>query len=209
MVIFIMQMCKPVVLAITAASGIQFGLKTLEFLLKNDINVELIFSEKAYYISKHEVGLELEHDEKLIKDRVLSFLNLKEKESKLKVWLNDEFWASCASGSYGVNNMIIAPASMSTIALIANGITENLICRAADVILKERKNLVIVPRETPLSSIHLENMLKLSKMGVKIVPPIAGFYSKTETIDDYINFVAGKIMDACNIDNNLYERWSL
>jgi 4-hydroxy-3-polyprenylbenzoate decarboxylase len=209
MVILIMQGCKPIVLAITAASGIQFGLKTLEFLLKMDIKVELIFSEKAYYISKHEVGLELEHDKKLIKERILTLLNLKNKEANLKVWLNDEIWASCASGSYGVNNMIIAPASMSSIALIANGITENLICRAADVILKERKNLVIVPRETPLSSIHLENMLKLSKMGVKIVPPIAGFYSKTETIEDYVNFVAGKIMDACNIDNDLYERWSL
>lgn len=209
MVIFIMQGCKPIVLAITAASGIQFGLKILEFLLKNDMNVELIFSEKAYYICKHEVNLELEHDKVLIKERVLAFLNLKDKESKLKIWLNDEFWASCASGSYGVANMIIAPASMSSIALIANGITENLICRAADVILKERKNLVIVPRESPLSSIHLENMLKLSKMGVKIVPPIAGFYSKTETIEDYMNFVAGKVMDACNIDNDLYERWRL
>ncbi|MEI7475555.1 MAG: UbiX family flavin prenyltransferase [bacterium] len=202
------QGSKPVVLAITAASGIQFGLKTLEYLLKNNLKVELIFSEKAYYISKHEIGLELAHDKEFIKQQVLDFLKLEDKEPNLKVWLNDEVWASCASGSYGVNHMIIAPASMSSIALISNGIAENLICRAADVILKEQKNLVIVPRETPLSSIHLENMLKLSKMGVKIIPPIAGFYANIKTIDDYINFVAGKILDSCNIDNTLYERWS-
>lgn len=199
---------KPVLLAITAASGIQFGLRTLEYLLKNNYSVELIFSEKAYYISKYEADLELIHDKEVIKNNVLDYLSLKSYQDNLKVWLNDETWASCASGSYGIKNMIIAPASMSIIALVSNGIAENLICRAADVIIKERKNLVLVPRETPLSSIHLENMLKLSNLGVKIVPPIAGFYTKMKTMDDYKDFVAGKILDACEIDNNLYERWT-
>ena len=97
---------------------------------------------------------------------------------------------------------------MSTLAAISHGFCENLITRAADVIIKESRNLVIVPRETPLSSIHLENMLKLSNLGVKIVLPVVGFYSTINTVDDCINFVVGKVLDACKIPNDLYERWS-
>lgn len=198
-----------ILLAITAASGIIYGIKTLEFLLKQNYKIDLIISEHVYYIAKHELNIELKHNAKFIQESILSFLNIQDKKDLLKVWLNDELWAGPASGSYGVDTMIIAPASMASIAAISSGYAENLITRAADVIIKEKKNLVIVPRETPFSSIHLENMLKLSNLGVKIVPPITGFYSNIKTLEDSNNFVVGKILDACSIPNQLYERWNL
>ena len=198
---------KPVILAISAASGFIFGLKTLESLLQQDYKVELIISQNAYYIAKQELGLELTHDKKSIKDTILSFLNFSDKNKPLKVWLNDELWASVASGSYDVSGMIITPCSMATLAAISCGFAESLITRAADVIIKESRELVIVPRETPLSTIHLENMLKLSKLGVKIVPPVMGFYRNIKTVDDCVNFAVGKTLDACKIPNGLYERW--
>jgi len=199
---------KPIVLAITAASGIVYGIRTLEFLLKNEYKVDLIISQHAYYIAKQELDLDLPHNSEEIKRNILSFIKLSDKQNHLKVWLNDELWAGPSSGSYGVSGMIIAPASMASIAAISSGLAENLITRAADVIIKENRELIIVPRETPFSSIHLENMLKLSNIGVKVVPPIVGFYSQVKTLDDSINFVVGKILDACNISNNLYKRWN-
>jgi 4-hydroxy-3-polyprenylbenzoate decarboxylase len=200
---------KPIILAITAASGIIYGIRTLEFLLKEDYKVELIISANAYHIAKQELNLEIEHKSNNIKSNILSFINLLDKNENLKVYLNDELWAGPASGSYQTSGMIIAPCSMATLAAISTGYAESLITRAADVIIKERKNLVIVPRETPLSSIHLENMLKLSNLGVRIVPPIVGFYGKIQSVDDCINFVIGKVLDASNIPNELYKRWHI
>lgn len=198
---------KPVILAISAASGIIFGLKTLECLLQAGLYVELIISRNAYYIANQEIGLQLTHDSQAIKQAVTKYLNLNEQADNLKVWLNDELWASPASGSYQTAGMIISPASMSTVAQIASGIAESLITRVADVHLKEGRKLAIVPRETPFSSIHLENMLTLSRCGARIVPPIAGFYGKMDTLDDYIAFTAGKTLDAINVENQVYKRW--
>ena len=199
---------KPIVLAITAASGIIYGIKILEFLLENEYRVDLIISQNAYYVAKQELGLDLSHNSEIIKQNILSFIKLSSKDNFLKVWLNDELWAGPASGSYDVSGMIIAPASMATVAAISTGLAENLITRAADVIIKEFKKLIIVHRETPFSSIHLENMLKLSNIGVKIVPPIVGFYADIQTLEDSINFVVGKILDASNVPNSLYRRWN-
>lgn len=198
---------KPIILAITAASGIIYGIRTLEFLLRERYKIELIISENAYFIAKNEIGLELSQNSEIIKKNILNFLNLPEQEAYLKVWLNNELWASPASGSYESSGMIITPASMATVAAIASGYAENLITRTADVMIKENKELIIVPRETPLSSIHLENLLKLSRLGTKIVPPIVGFYSEIRTLEDCINFVVGKTLDACNIENQIYKRW--
>ncbi|EKE03284.1 MAG: hypothetical protein ACD_20C00225G0028 [uncultured bacterium] len=199
---------KPIVLAITAASGIIYGIKILEFLLENEYRVDLIISQNAYYVAKQELDLDLSHNSETIKQNILSFIKLSSKDNFLKVWLNDELWAGPASGSYDISGMIIAPASMATVAAISTGLAENLITRAADVIIKEFKKLIIVPRETPFSSIHLENMLKLSNIGVKIVPPIVGFYADIQTLEDSINFVVGKILDASNVPNSLYRRWN-
>ena len=219
---------NPLILAITAASGIIYGLRVLEFLLKNNFKTELIISSKAYYIAKHETGINLCHCKEQIHKNILNFLNFEKGDNlknrmsckdeneefpslqlPLRVWLDDEIWANPSSGSYKTGGMIIAPASMATVAAIANGHAENLITRAADVCIKEKRPLTIVPRETPLSTIHLENMLKLSKIGVNIVLPVPGFYGKIKTLDESINFVAGKILDANNIKNDLYERWTL
>ena len=199
---------EPVILAITAASGIIYGIRTLEFLLKNNYKVELIISSKAYYIFEQELGVEICHDKKIIKKQILDYLDIDSENNNLKVWLDNEVWASPASGSYKTTGMIIAPASMASIASIANGLSENLITRIADVMIKEERNMVISPRETPFSAIHLENMLKLSKLRVKIVPPIIGFYGKIKTLEDGIDFVVGKILDAFGIPNDLYERWN-
>lgn len=197
---------KPIILAITAASGVIYGIKVLEFLLRNNYKTELIISSKAYGIIKQEVDLELEHNAETIRKNLLEHLDI-DGNDHLKVWLDNDMWANPASGSYKTSGMIIAPASMATVAAIATGYAENLITRAADVCLKENRPLTIVPRETPVSPIHLENMLKLSRLGVNIVLPAPGFYHKPKTVDDIINFVTGKILDACKIDNNLYERW--
>lgn len=198
---------EPITLAITAASGIIFGIRTLEFLLRNDYKVELIISSKAYYIFEQELGIEISHDKNIIKGQILDYLDIDSNIETLKVWLDNEIWASPASGSYKSTGMIIAPASMASIASIASGLSENLISRTADVSIKEERTLVISPRETPFSAIHLENMLKLSKLRVKIVPPIIGFYGKIKTLEDGIDFVVGKTLDAAGIPNDLYERW--
>ena len=198
---------EPIILAITAASGIIYGIRTLEFLLKNNYKVELVISSKAYYIFEQELAIEICHDKSIIKNKILNYLGIDNNNGNLKIWLDDEIWAGPASGSYKTSSIIIAPASMASIASIANGLSENLITRIADVAIKEEKTLVIVPRETPFSAIHLENMLKLSKLRVKIVPPIIGFYGKIKTLEDGIDFVVGKILDAAGLPNDLYVRW--
>jgi len=198
---------KPIILAITAASGIIYGVRMLEFLLKNNYAVELIISSKAYYIFAQELDIRLSHNKNQIQRQLLDLIDLSEEGVNFKVWLDDEFSAPPASGSYQAESMIVVPASMASVASIANGIAENLITRAADVTLKEGRKLVISPRETPLSSIHLENLLKLSRMGVRVVPPIMGFYGKIQTIEDGIDFVVGKILDSAGISNDLYKRW--
>ena len=198
---------EPIILAIMAASGIIYGIRILEFLLKNQHKVELIISSKAYYIFEQELGIEICHDKAVIRKQILDYLKIDSENRNLKVWLDNEIWASPASGSYKTKGMIIAPASMASIASIANGLSENLAARIADVMIKEENPLIIVPRETHFSAIHLENMLKLSKLRVKIVPPIIGFYGKITTLEDGIDFVVGKILDAAGIQNDLYERW--
>jgi flavin prenyltransferase len=198
---------KAIILGISGASGIVYGMKTLEWLLSNDYRVDLIISENAFYIAKQELGLELPHDKEIVKKNLAKFLKLNEKENRLEIYFNNELWAGPSSGSYDSKLMLICPSSMGTVAAIASGLSQNLIQRCADVMIKENKPLIIVPRETPLSAIHLENMLKLAKAGVKIVPPLVGFYSKIDSLEDAINFVVGKILNACNLENNLYKRW--
>ncbi len=199
----------PIILAISAASGFILGIKTLEYLLEHDYKIELIVSQNAYYIAESELGLVLSQDKNLIKNNILEYLNLKNKTESLKVWLDNEFHANPSSGSYKTAGMIIVPSSMSTVAAISSGYTSNLIVRSADVCIKEKRKLLVVPRETPLSSIHLENLLKLSNNGAIIVPPTIGFYSDPQSLDDCVNFLVGKILDLFGIDNSLYKRWSL
>ncbi|MGQ4891248.1 MAG: UbiX family flavin prenyltransferase [Candidatus Njordarchaeia archaeon] len=180
------------VVGITGASGIIYAVRFLEYLKeKRNIEVFLIVSKGALKVIEAEVDYPV--------DYILSLAD--------KHYMEDDFTAPIASGSFPVNGVVIIPASMKTVSAISVGYADNLIVRAADIALKEGRKLILVPRETPLNPIHLENMLKLAKLGAVILPACPGFYGKPETIDDLINFIVGKVLDALGIPNNLYKRW--
>jgi 4-hydroxy-3-polyprenylbenzoate decarboxylase len=171
-----------VLIGITGASGITYARRLLEVLGELGIETDCIASDAAKKIAKHE-GV------------------------KLDCLSEDNIEAAFASGSFHVDAMVIVPCSMKTLSAVATGYASNLITRSADVMIKEGRKLVLVPRETPLSPIHLENMLKLSRIGVAILPAMPAFYPKPEKIDDMVDFIVGKILDNLGIENNMFERW--
>jgi len=176
-----MQEIKKIVVATSGASGVNLGLKTLELLPEN--------IEKHFVMSQH------------------SKVVLQKEMHNVTTHSNKDIGASIASGSFGVDAMIIAPCSMNTLAKIACGIADNLITRAAAVVLKEQKKLILAPREMPFSPIALENMHKLASLGVIIAPPVMAYYSEQQTLDEMENFVIGKWFDLLGIQNSLYKRW--
>jgi len=203
-----METKLPIVLGITGASGAVYGFSMLRFLLDTDYRVDLVLSKNAEKVAEEELalkldGLNLEQKKKTI----LQFLSLDDKQENLLLWEHNNIAASISSGSYKTQGMLIAPASMGTIANIVAGTSNNLIARAADVTIKERRRLVLLARETPLSTIHLRNMLSLSEMGVVIVPAAPGFYHHPKTIQDQVDFVLGKALDVFGIENQLFKRW--
>jgi flavin prenyltransferase len=203
-------MSASITLAITGASGSIYGLKSLEFLLASNFSVELILSATALKVIKIELGLDLSSknaEQKSSLEVYFKQVNADVSLSNLNIWSVDNLAASISSGSYRNQGMIIIPCSMGAIGRIANGTSEDLIARSADVCLKERKKLVIVPRETPLNSIHLENMLKLSREGAHIVPAMPAFYNQPKSIDDLVSFVVGKAMDCFGVENQIFKRW--
>ena len=169
-----------IVIGISGASGASLGLKMLNA-LPDTVQKHLILSEHAKIVL--------------------------EKEENLTIHENHEIWASVASGSYGADAMIITPCSMNTLAKIACGIADNLITRAASVMIKERRTLILAPREIPFSPIALENMHKLSMMGVVIAPPVLAYYGEQNSLDEMENFMVGKWLDLMGIENTLYKRW--
>ena len=173
-------MIKKLIIATSGASGVNLGVKMLH-LLPKDIEKHFVMSKNSNIVLKKEMNL-IKHD-------------------------NDDISASIASGSFGVDAMIIAPCSMNTLAKIACGISDNLVTRAASVMLKEQKKLILAPREMPFSAIALENMHKLASLGVVIAPPVMAYYSQQQTLDDMENFIIGKWFDLLGIENNLYKRW--
>ena len=196
---------QTIILALTGASGVQYGARLLEMLLQEQCKVYLLVSKAAQVVIKMETDLNWPADTKslqqLLCERYAVTNNL------LKVCGENEWAAPIASGSATVDAMVVCPCSMGTLSSIAMGSSGNLMERAADVILKERKKLILVPRETPYSDIHLENMLKLSRMGTVILPPNPGFYNHPKTIDDVIDFVVAKILDHLSIEQNLQPKW--
>ncbi|MGZ7136467.1 MAG: UbiX family flavin prenyltransferase, partial [Methanobacterium sp.] len=180
-----------IVVAITGASGVIYGLRLLEELKKLGVDTALLITDPAKILLKYE-------------------LNIDEKELENLADVNydpEDLTASINSGSFKFDSMAIGPCTMKTISAIATGYASNAITRAADVTLKERRKLVLVPRETPLRSVQLENMLKISNEGGIILPAMPGFYHNPESIEDLCNFVVGKILDVLEIDNNLFKRW--
>lgn len=191
------------IVAITGATGPALGLEIIKFLCRQDVELSVIFSETALDVASYE--LETKFDGSL--PNLLKNLSIKRAKAEIKLYRNSDLFAPIASGSYLPDKMLIVPCSVGTAGAIAHGAADNLIERAADVIIKQGRLLVLAVRETPLSAIHLENLLKLARLGVRIVPPVLGFYCKPKSLDDEIAFVVGKILDASDIPNDLYPRW--
>lgn len=205
------------VVAITGASGAVYGLRLTGELLKRGDDVELVISPSGFLLLKEELGIECAGKD--ASSAVMAYIKkrgggaraekggAKTAAGTLRLHASDDLTASIASGSSLKRAMVVCPCSMGTLARIAAGISGNLIERAADCVLKERGTLVLVPRETPLSSIHLENMLKLSRMGAVILPAMPAFYTHPGTVDDMVDFVVGKTLDILGVENSLYKRW--
>jgi 4-hydroxy-3-polyprenylbenzoate decarboxylase len=184
-------MGRSLIVGISGSSGSILGIKLLEFLWSANIETHLIISSPSESIIPHETEYSVEDVKKLA----------------AKTYDNKDFFAPFASGSFKTDGMVIIPCSMKTLAGVASGYSDNLMLRAADVCLKERRKLVLVTRETPLSLIHIKNMSKVTKAGTVVLPPMLSFYSKPKTIDDMINHTIGKVLDVLGIENKLYERW--
>lgn len=179
------------VLAITGASGVVYAKSLFLSLIKTNNEIHIIASRNAIGMFKAELNLSM------------SFF----KRQKVIVYKNDKMDYAIASGSFKTDGMIIVPASMGTIGRITSGISCDLITRAADVTIKEHRRLIIVPRETPLSIIHLENLLKLAKMGANIIPASPGFYHNPSSIEDLVNFITARILDHLNIPQDIIHEW--
>jgi len=182
------------VLGITGASGIPIGVRVAEK-LADEGKLFTVVSDAAKKV------MEYETDDKEDTMRKLG-------EYSEDVYGEDEIEAPIASGSFDTRGMVIAPCSMNTLGSLAHGLSSNLVERAGDVCIKERRKLVLVPRETPLGQIHLENMHKLSEAGVDIVPPMLGFYFGPDTIDDLVDYVTGKVLERFGIKNKMYRKWN-
>ncbi|HPX60961.1 MAG TPA: flavin prenyltransferase UbiX [Deltaproteobacteria bacterium] len=197
-------MSKDVFLALTGASGSVYGLRLAGELLQRGFRVTFCASPSGCLVCREETGLELSGDVELSRDNLLGYLG---GQGELRVVSPDDLFINAASGSAAPDAMVVAPCSMGTLARIACGISGNLIERCADVMLKERLPLLLVPRETPLSNIHLENMLRLSRAGARIIPAMPAFYHQPGSVADMVDFVVGKVLDQLGVEHHLYKRW--
>jgi len=195
---------KRIFVALTGASGSIYGIRLMEELVKRGFLLTVAASESGQLVCREETGLDLSGDPPAVTARLSAHLGVK---LGVEVVAADNLFACAASGSAAPAAMVVVPCSMGTLARIACGASGNLIERAADVMLKEHRPLLLVPRETPLSEIHLENMLRLSRAGVRIIPAMPGFYHRPQTMDDLVNFVVGKVLDQLGIPNDLFKRW--
>lgn len=185
------------ILGLTGASGGVYFLRLADFLSRRELELHLIASEQGEKVLAYETGMTL--------------------DARMPVWEqggarivredNRNLFSAVASGSFRCDGMAVAPCSMATVARIASGASDTLLTRAADVMIKEKRTLVLVPRETPLSPIHLKNLYELSRLGVTILPAMPGFYHRPQSLHDLVDFMAGKILDSLGIENDCFERW--
>jgi len=196
---------RHIAIAITGASGSIYGLRLAQELLKAGCRISMLISTPGFQVLREECGLDWSGAAAQVRLRLQSYLPAA--PDRLAYYAENDFLAPIASGSSAPDAMIVAPCSMGSLARIAAGLSGSLIERAADVTIKEGRPLVLVPRETPLSVIHLENMLKLARIGVRIVPAMPGFYGAPQTIDDLVNFVVGKVLDGLDIPHSVTSRW--
>jgi len=182
---------RRLIVGMAGATGAIFGVRLLEALLHSDVETHLVVSKWAQQTVEHETG------------RKFSEV----REMATVCYGSGDMGAAISSGSFLTAGMVVVPCSMRSVAAIANGVGDHLVHRAADVVLKERRKLVLVARETPLNDLHLENMLKLSRMGVTILPPMPAFYNHPETIDDIVDHIVARILDQFDIDSGYAKRW--
>lgn len=191
------------VVAISGASGAVYGVRLLEYLLKEKKKIYLTLTYEARLIIKGELGLDwgtqFSETARILEKRYSGY--------DLVYCDEKDMTAPIASGSVPTQGMVLAPCSMKTLAAIAHGFSSNLLERAADVTLKEKRPLVLVPRETPLSQIHLRNMLTLAEMGATLIPAMPAFYNNPRSIDDMVHFIVGRVLDSLRIENRIYTRW--
>ena len=196
---------EKITVAITGASGSAYALRLIECLVAANVQIYVLCSSAARVVFDTEVGLKLPASP----DAATKFLSEKfeAKPSQITVFGKEQWFSPVASGSAAPKKMIVCPCSTGTLAAISQGMSDNLIERAADVVIKERGQLILVVRETPFSTIHLQNMLTLSQMGVTVMPAAPGFYHNPKSINDLIDFMVGRMLDHLNIDQSIMPRW--
>ncbi len=194
-----------ITLAMTGASGAEYTLRLFQCCLQNNIRVQFITSQPGQIVLGMETELKLSGSPQKMQQTLTDYFDAD--PGLIRVYSKDQWTAPPASGSSVADAMVVCPCSMGTLASIAVGSGDNLIHRAADVAIKERRTLILVPRETPFSSIHLENMLKLSRLGVVILPPNPGYYHGVDKVSELVDFVVARILDQLEIDNDLSPRW--
>jgi 4-hydroxy-3-polyprenylbenzoate decarboxylase len=194
-----------ITLAMTGASGAEYTLRLMQCLLRERIQVQFITSQPGQIVMGMETELKLTGSTQKMRQAFVDYFNAD--PELIHVYSRDQWTAPPASGSSVADAMVVCPCTMGSLASIAVGSSDNLIHRAADVAIKERKTLILVPRETPFSAIHLENMLKLARLGVVILPPNPGFYHGVSEVSELVDFIVARILDQLGIDNNLSPRW--
>ncbi len=195
---------EKIVLAVTGASGAVYGLRLVEELLRSGHQVVLLLSQAGRQVLRHETGLDWTGELALRRVQIEAYFQAGE---ALQHYDEDDLFAPVASGSSVADAMVVAPCTMGCVGRLAAGLSGNLIERCADVVLKEGRPLLLVPRETPFNQLHLQNMLLLSQAGARIVPAMPAFYQHPASVEEMVNFVVGKVLDQLGIDHRLYRRW--
>ena len=194
---------RPIVLAMTGASGSPYAVRLLRVLCRSGRTVHLAISPSGAHVLREETGISPSQSASRFDPAAFGDLG----PGRVVFHHHADVSAGIASGSFPTGGMVVCPCSMSTLASIAHGVTTNLIARAADVHLKERRTLILVPRETPLNLIHLENMAAVTRAGAVVLPAMPGWYHEPKTLDDLVDFVVGRICDQLGIGNDLIRRW--
>ena len=200
-----MSQRKTIAVALTGASGMPYGVRLIERLIESGVRVQLLYSQVAQIVARQEMDLTLPARAADLQDDFSR--RFAAQPGQLEVYGREEWFAPLASGSNPPDAMVICPCTMGTLAAVAAGLAQNLIERAADVVLKEGRKLVLVPRETPFSAIHLENMLKLARAGAVILPPNPGFYNHPQSVQDMVDFVVARVLDQLGVEHRLMRRW--
>ena len=202
-------MPKTICLAFTGASGMPYGIRLLECLLEAGCHVQLLYSQAAQIVARQEMALELpgrpNEAADLFRDRYAAAMA--RSGGTLAVYGREEWFAPVASGSNPPDAMVVCPCTMGTLAAIAQGLADKLIERAADVALKERRQLILVPREAPLHEVHLAHLLQLARMGATVLPASPGFYHRPQSVDDMVDFIVARLLDQLGVPQALVPRW--